>query len=151
MAGAKLKDGDILAISNAAVAAMPDETAFEALTMLPIANVVTAPSFGFTSSVQRHNYLDSDFSSPDKSVSDGAESDIVYGVDPDGDAGQAMCQTAASDKQGRYVVSITRLDGSVTFAWGPIVGSSINGGSVGDYNERTHQFVQALAEVDYTP
>lgn len=153
MASAKLKKGDILAISDAAQDAMPaDNAAFELLTMIPVANVVTGPSFGYTTNVQRHNYLDTVLTNPEKGFSDGAESQIVYGIDPTGDAGQTqMLAASAPDDIGKYVISITRLDGTVTYAWGLISGAEATGGGGETFNERTHNFVQAAVEVTYTP
>ncbi|WP_333848360.1 hypothetical protein [Phaeobacter italicus] len=153
MAGAKLKKGDILAISDSAQAAMPaDNAAFELLTMIPVSNVVTAPSFGYTTNVQRHNYLDTVLTNPEKGFSDGADSQIVYGIDPDGDAGQTQMVAASSPSDtGKYVISITRLDGTVTYAWGLISSAEATGGGGEDFNERTHNFVQAALEVTYTP
>ena len=153
MASAKLKKGDVLAISDAAQTAMPaDDAAFELLTMIDVANVVTAPSFGYTTNVQRHNYLDTVLTSPEKGLSDGSDSQIVYGIAPDGDTGQTqMIAASLPTETGKYVISITRLDGTVTYAWGLISGAEATGGGGEDFNERTHNFVQAAVEVTYTP
>jgi hypothetical protein len=155
MAGAKLKDGDILLISDAVVAAEPaDAAAYETIldASTAIANVVTAPSMGYTVNTANHDYLDSTFSSPDKGIAVGDTSEIVVGLDPDGDAGQAILEAAAKTTQkGRYVISIQRLDGSVTSAWGPVSGYSVNGGSNGTHNEVTSTFMIAAEPVTYTP
>lgn len=155
MAGAKLKDGDILLISNTAVAAEPaDAAAYEVIynASTQIANIVTAPDMGYTITMANHDYLDSTFSSPDKGIAVGSSSDIVFGLDPSGDAGQIILKDAArTSEKGRYVLTILRLDGTATSAWGPIGGYTVNGGSNGTHNEVTSTFVVAAEPVDYTP
>lgn len=156
MAGAKLKNGDKLYISDSAVATEPaDAAAYETIldsSSTIIANVLTAPDLGYTVAVASHDYLDSEFSSPDKGIATGSASDIVVGLDPSGDAGQAILKVAAGGaNKGRYVITIVRRDGSATAAWGVVSGYTINGGGNGTHNEVTSTFTVAAAPVDYTP
>ena len=119
--------------------------------MVPISNVVTMPSLGSTTNVIRHDYVDTDYSNPQKGITNGSESDIVVGIDPSGDTGQTQLNTASADGVGKYVISVTRLDGTVSYAWGIISGDEENGGETETFNERNHMFTLAARHVTYTP
>lgn len=155
MAGAKLKDGDTVLISDVPVTSKPvDEAAYGAILVAStvINNALSSPDMGFTSAVANHDYLSDDFSSPDAGIKTGSSSAITYGFDTSAapDAGQALLQTAASNQE-RRVITILRLDGSATAAWCLVSDDTRTGGSVGTHNERTSTVTVAAEPVDYTP
>lgn len=152
MAIATPKLGDIYSISNAAVAAMPaDDAAFEALTMVDIINVVTGPSYGSSTNKISQDYIGEDFTVVQEGYTRGMESSILVGIDASGDVGQTMLLTAQADSVGSYVVATTRLNGTVTYAWGIITDDEEAGGSGEEFDNRSHTFTQNAKQKTYTP
>lgn len=136
-----------------------DQTAFEALTYVPVPQVVSAPSFTIEDNILTQNTLDDDIAQKQKGFRQAQDTTIEVALISGGDSGHAALDAAARTKNA-YAVRYILPDpvtgggtGTTTYARAVIGGGGVGGGGGEDFANRTYALgvtSQFPIEVDAT-
>lgn len=121
-----------------------DQAGFAALTYVTLGKVVNAPQFMVEDTIASQNTLDTEITEKQKTISAGADTEVVVSHQPAGDAGHTAMEAAAATSS--YYACRMILDDSLGTAGTTVYGRFVigggglgGGGSVEDFVTRTYQ------------
>lgn len=156
MADTGIKQGSKFYICETPQSADLLEAAYEALTWVEVANIVTFPDFGVTDNIVTQDYANTDVSQKRKGFRNASETELVVGYLP-ADAGQVALRTAAATKF-NYAFKLESSDSpnatttnTVRYSRGVIGGPNFTGGGGEDFDNETYQIALNQAPITVEP